>query len=111
MIPGDAVDGGVAARPEPRQGSIQSSARALASSARSAPWRPGGHMLVGAEEERDDGGASARPDGDLGSRSLSCSAASRMYGDGDGGAVWDRVARPHRDCTCYLGPPATLTPM
>ncbi|KAJ0066735.1 hypothetical protein NL108_002364, partial [Boleophthalmus pectinirostris] len=34
----------------------------------------------------------------------------RMYGDGDG-KVWDRVARPHRDCMCYLGPPTTLMPI
>lgn len=37
-------------------------------------------------------------------------AAVRMYGDGEG-TVWDRVARPHRDCMCYLGPPTTLMPM
>lgn len=33
-----------------------------------------------------------------------------MYGDGEG-KVWDRVARPHRDCMCYLGPPTTLMPI
>ncbi|XP_053188972.1 putative thiamine transporter SLC35F3 isoform X1 [Scomber japonicus] len=33
-----------------------------------------------------------------------------MYGDGEG-TVWDRVARPHRDCMCYLGPPTTLMPI
>ncbi|CAK6951650.1 putative thiamine transporter SLC35F3 isoform X1 [Scomber scombrus] len=36
--------------------------------------------------------------------------ALRMYGDGEG-TVWDRVARPHRDCMCYLGPPTTLMPI
>ncbi|KAK2824177.1 hypothetical protein Q5P01_021352 [Channa striata] len=33
-----------------------------------------------------------------------------MFGDGEG-TVWDRVARPHRDCMCYLGPPTTLMPI
>ncbi|XP_047191276.1 putative thiamine transporter SLC35F3 [Scophthalmus maximus] len=33
-----------------------------------------------------------------------------MYGDGEG-TVWDRVARPRRDCMCYLGPPTTLMPI
>ncbi|CAL1578140.1 unnamed protein product [Knipowitschia caucasica] len=32
-----------------------------------------------------------------------------MFGEGEG-KVWDRVARPHRDCMCYLGPP-TLMPI
>lgn len=105
-IPVNPVDGGVAVTPGPR--SIQNRAHPINVETVCAG---GGQAYVGGgEREQDDGIVSVRLDEALDLQQLPSLVASRMYGDGEG-TVWDRVARPHRDCMCYLGPPTTLMPM